>query len=124
MKKLLLLAPLIALASCTSTQPQKPYKYKASSTDVIAAIAEIAPSISPGGAINNLGVSSIEPNRIVLESGPGLVMNVRVIFTALETSSGTIVTHSYPGDIRFGSPIDQNVRDIYKKLSARFPLVE
>ena len=48
-------------------------------------------------------------------------MTYMVVFTVLENNGQTMVTHNYAGeDIRPGSIIDTEVREMYKLLAQRY----
>lgn len=97
-------------------------KYVATSTQIIAAIADIAPTVNVVGA-GALGVTSVEPNRITLRGSSPVLLDVRVTFTTLENNGVTLVTHQYADpNVRAGSPVDNGVREIYTKLSTRFQM--
>lgn len=125
MKKVLLILPALLLAACAPTQGQKPMKYQATPSQVLSAIAEMASTMGVGTASGNFNVTSVTPNQVTLQSPQGLVLpSFDVTFTAMDTGAGaTLVTHAYKGlDVRYNSPIDQKVQNIYKELAKRFPV--
>lgn len=109
MKKVFLLtAVALSLASCTPRQGAKPIVYQGKSAEILATIAQIAPSVQPTRISNYFSVTGITPTFVSLSAQPVTgfqILNVlggnsansgtiTVTFTALENGGSTSVTSS------------------------------
>lgn len=124
----------ILLASCAPTQGVRPTLYKGSSAEILATIGQFAPTIQPSRVNSYFSVEGITPTAVTLRAKPVLgfqIVNalagnaqndgsITVIFTALENTGVTSVTHS-TSDTR-NTP--EFIAKVYAELDKRFQRIQ
>lgn len=91
MKKIALLtAVAIGLASCAPTQGAKPNLYKGSSSEILATIAQVAPSVQPTKLSNFFSVTAVTPTYVTLSAQPVVGFQVLNALAGNSTTSGTV----------------------------------
>ncbi|WP_425146184.1 hypothetical protein [Deinococcus sp.] len=130
MKRLVFLAPMLVIAACAPIQGTPPITYNASSSDILATVAQLCPALQPNSLYNYFSITSVSSNAVTCEAAPILAMqilsstpNVSVTFTALQNGTASSVA----GAMNWHDPRATNrdaVNKIFTELDKKFTRIQ
>lgn len=125
MKKLLFILPALALAACAPAQGAKPLVYQGESGAILAAAAQLCPTLQAGKNTNYFSVVSVTPTTVVCTTTPtpffaALVGNITITLTLTALPNGNTTTVAGSEDWGKAAPNTDALLALYAGLDRKF----